>query len=472
MSFDPHDTIVAIATAPLGAARGIVRLSGPGVIDALARCVDPWIDGQSLATPPHSSASRRVPATAQVCTAKVRLDEPRETKSAAWLPCDVFYWPEGRSYTRQCLVELHTFGSPPLLEAALQTLCRAGARLAEPGEFTLRAFLAGRLDLTQAEAVLGVVDAVSQRQLDVALGQLAGGLAEPLGQLRDRLLDLLAHLEAGLDFVEEGIEFVSRDQLQRQLGDANELVRAIVGRMQSRGLTSGPPRVVLRGAPNVGKSSLLNALSDRPEAIVSHAPGTTRDYLSVRLELTGAACQLIDTAGVEEGEAGSIDEAAQVMTDQQRQQADVELLCLDASRPLQQCEQAWLCESIQRPRIVVWTKTDLSSPPEGDLNRVAIATSSRTGAGLDQLRLAIARTVAQLDPESSVVRGTAARCREGLQQADESLERAAQLAAEDAGEELVAAEIRVALDSLGNVVGAIYTDDLLDRIFSRFCIGK
>jgi tRNA modification GTPase len=191
------DTIAAIASAPGGAARGIVRLSGPGVLDCLKR---------SFVIADEQCSSLEAILAAHAVRGTLRLPTTR-------LPCELYYWPGARSYTREPLAELHTLGSPPLLASALAALCQAGARLAQPGEFTLRAFLAGRLDLTQAEAVLGVIDARGRTQLDAALAQLAGGLSAPLGRLRERLIDLLAHLEAGLDFVEEKIEFISSAEL-------------------------------------------------------------------------------------------------------------------------------------------------------------------------------------------------------------------------------------------------------------------
>ncbi len=198
------DTIAAIASAPGGAMRGILRISGPGTRDCVRRSF------RASASPDWQGV-----ATAQRFSGHLWLPPP-----AGQVPCELYFWPTKRSYTRQPAAELHTVGSPPILHAALRTVCASGARLAEPGEFTLRAFLAGRIDLAQAEAVLGVVDARGQSELDVALSQLAGGLSAPLGQLRNRLLNLRADLEAGLDFVDEDIEFVSRNEVSRQLDEA------------------------------------------------------------------------------------------------------------------------------------------------------------------------------------------------------------------------------------------------------------
>ncbi len=456
MAYDLDDTITAIASAPGGALRGILRVSGPNVLACVQKCFA---------------------AIESVCWDEVRVPTAISgTLTAAppigRLPCDLYLWPTRRSYTGQPTAELHTIGSPPLLDAALHAVCAAGARLAEPGEFTMRAFLAGRLDLTQAEAVLGVIDAGNRAELDVALAQLAGGLASPLHKLREQLLDLLAHLEAGLDFVDEDIQFITGEQLDRQLRGAATQIENIAEQMQSRGETAGDVRVVLMGWPNVGKSSLLNALAGDNTALVSHIAGTTRDYLCKRAKLQGLNCILIDTAGIEP--AHSVDRiaaAAQAMTAEQSRQAHIQLLCLDSTRPLNDWERRQLvCESAPN-RLLVLTKSDES--PAIDVDVTAIATSSKTGAGLEDLARAIRQCVATSAlHESNVVAGTAVRCRESLQQAAESLHRARNIVACGAGEELVASEIRVALSELGKVVGAVYTDDVLDRIFSRFCIGK
>jgi len=453
----PDDTIAAIASAPGGAARGIVRLSGPRAIDCLASVF-------LAETPPVDVRQVR---TARVVSGRLRL-----THFVSTLPCDAYLWPGSRSYTRQPTAELHTLGSPPLLAAALRELCAQGARLARPGEFTLRAFLAGRLDLTQAEAVLGVIDAADRRELDAALAQLAGGLGAELTGLRDRLLDLLAHLEAGLDFVEEDIEFISAGRLVEEIGEVQAIVAALAERMAGRSEALECARVALAGWPNVGKSSLFNALAGQQRAIVSPQPGATRDYLSVRIALGGVPCELIDTAGVESAPACEIGAAAQQSSAEQRQRSRLELLCLDGTRPLNAWEQTRLADSAADPRtLVVITKADAPRRPI-DLPG-AIETSSASGQGLDLLRERIRERLQQALPaDEGIVLATSLRCRESLRLAAESLARAGEIAHLAAGEELIAVELRVALDQLGQVVGAVYTEDVLDRIFSRFCIGK
>jgi tRNA modification GTPase len=332
--------------------------------------------------------------------------------------------------------------------------------------------LAGRIDLTQAEAVLGVIDAADPQELNVALSQLAGGLSHPLKRLRDALLDLLARVEAGFDFADEDLPFVTREELDRQLADAHNSVAAILGQAISRGEPVDVVRAVLVGRPNTGKSSLFNALAGKHAALVSEHPGTTRDYLVAELDLDGVKCRLIDMAGAwGEGAAMcEIEQAAQSAASVQRRHAHVQVLCLDASRPLDEWEQDELAHSPAAERIVVLTKWDL--PRRTDCRQEAVETSSLSGHGIKALREELRRAaLAAGGAQGGVVAGTAARCYESLRLADQSLRHARQLASA-AQEELAAAEIRVALEELGKVVGAVYTEDVLDRIFSRFCIGK
>ncbi len=474
LHFATDDLICATATAPAGGQRAIVRVAGPDIALCLEKCFTP------------SSAENQIPLQlAKTDGPRVIEGRMRLVGSARTLPCDFYYWPDQRSYTRSPMAEIHMIGSPPLVEAVLETLCECGARLAEPGEFTLRAFLGGRIDLTQAEAVLGVIEARGEQQLDVALRQLAGGLTGPLTDLREQLLEALAHLEAGLDFVEEDIEFISREVLLDQLDNAATQIAALAGQMQSRAESAPTVRAVLYGNPNVGKSSLFNALVKRDHAIVSETAGTTRDYLTATIEVNGVACELIDTAGWEAPKAAdSIATAAQAKTTEQQQAAEVRLICLDSSRQINDCEIEMLCDNFDRESsVVVLTKCDL--PRQSDLSSAlsrqkekqfdmpTVETSSATGTGLDTLSNVLSKIVTEATPaDSAVVATTAARCRESLRQAAQFLNLARSAATDAIGEELVAAEIRAALNELGRVVGAVYTDDILDRIFSRFCIGK
>ncbi len=285
------DTIAAVATPAGGAARGIIRISGPGAVGCVAGL---FCDGAPLDSRRPIEA---VSAPGVLCGAL------RPTELHSPLPCEVYVWPN-RGYTGQPVIEVHTLGSPPLLQVVLRSVCAAGARPAEPGEFTLRAFLAGRIDLTQAEAVLGVIDATNGRELDVALEQLAGGLARPLQRLRDALVEFLAHLEASLDFADDDLELIGRQEIGRRLGAAASEVAAIQSRLTARADVTDAIRVVLAGRPNTGKSSLFNAIVGSSAALVSRQAGTTRDYLAAEVDLDGILCRVIDTAGTAPGDGG------------------------------------------------------------------------------------------------------------------------------------------------------------------------
>ncbi len=457
MSYCVDDTIAALASPPGGAVRGVIRLSGPGTVACLQSCFRP-----------HGPRDLEQVTIAAVIPGSLTLEPPTNR-----LPCALYLWPTTRSYTRQVSAELHTLGSPPLLDAALRVLCHGGARLAGPGEFTLRAFLAGRLDLTQAEAVLGVVDAEDSRSLDVALAQLAGGLTGPLGTLRSDLLDLLADLEAGLDFVDEDIAFVTGADAAARLLAARQLVDDVLRRITARGTSTREPRVVLRGWPNVGKSSLTNALAEGDVAIVSELAGTTRDYVSRSFCWDGVQGVLVDTAGAEHpGSHDTLAMQAQQLAQDQLEQAELELFCLDATRPLNPWERAALQHSHDVNRLVVWTKTDASTV-RIELNTPAVRTSSHTGEGIEPLRRRIRELLAAKRASTAlVVASTAQRCQLSLEAAAEHIDLARQLITHEQGHELVALELREVLEHLGQVVGAVYTDDILDRVFQRFCIGK
>jgi tRNA modification GTPase len=443
MTPDLHDTIVALSSAPGLGGRAIVRLSGP---DALA------IAGRLF-----TASCPILPHERRAYSGELRLPD----LVAPW-PADLYVFPAPRSYTGQHMVELHTLSCVPLIEALVAALLGAGARAARAGEFTLRAFLAGKMDLTRAEAVRGVIEAGSRDELTQALAQLAGGVAQPLQELRSDLLDLLADLEAGLDFAEEDIHFVSPEDQLRRIGKGLALLTLVHKQLQERTLGGRAFRVVLAGRPNAGKSSLFNALTGAG-ALVSPEPGTTRDYLLRRLEVDGVPVELVDTAGLQEAR-DTIAEQAQALGQEQARDADLVLLCVEAgAEPIEE-ERRLLCQAA-REVVAVATKCDLARADAGRL-----PTSALTGEGLDGLRAEIARRARAyarpaLAPSVSRCRHHVAACLERLRQVHQMV-----LFAEPP--ELTALELRAALDELGEMVGAVYTDDLLDRIFSRFCIGK
>ncbi|HKI32827.1 MAG TPA: tRNA modification GTPase [Gemmataceae bacterium] len=443
MSLDLNDTIVALSSAPGPGARAVVRLSGP---DAF-RCASALF---AAAEPVAFNRRRLYPG-------RVRL-----RGVAAPLPADLYVFPAPHTFTGQHVAELHTLGCPPLVDVLIAELLKAGARAARPGEFTLRAFLGGKLDLTRAEAVLGVIEAGSRDELKEALAQLAGGIAGPLQELRGDLLDLLADLEAGLDFAEEDVHFVSTEDQLRRLGKGLALLTLLGKQLEQRSLGGRTFRAVLAGRPNAGKSSLFNALGGG-SALVSPEPGTTRDYLVRRIDLDGVPVELIDTAGWQTS-AGSIEGQAQALGREQACGADLVLLCVEAGREPDAEERARLGQAAP-PVLGVATKCDLARPSFGE-----VATSAATGEGLDTLRGTVAARAQAL--ARPALAPSVSRCRHHVAACLGRLRQAHQTVLFGGPPELAALELRGALDELGEMVGAVYTDDLLDRIFSRFCIGK
>jgi tRNA modification GTPase len=472
--FQLDDTIGALASAAGSAARGIVRISGPRALE----CLNGWFA-------PADVARWRSARLAACHAGELRLAGLRSPLSVV-----VYAWPNRRSFTGEPLVEVHAPGSPPLVEAVLARVFEAGVRPAGPGEFTLRAFLAGRMDLLQAEAVLGVIDAAEDKALAVALRQLAGGLSGRMTQVRGELLDLLADVEAGLDFVEDGIEFVSRDEFACRVRRALQAIDELVSRCHGRAQSLARRRVVLAGLPNAGKSTLFNALLSRDAALVSPIAGTTRDYLSGTLEWNGLEIELVDTPGWEpvatdasaplDGVAtASLTRRSQELGAQQREQADLVLWCepldLEAGRG-GDADGARSGRTVSGRRgLTVRTKADLvEETRRSNLDSSAeLVVSARTGAGLQELVDRCSRMLgAATSGDEEILGTTAARCGESLAGCREALLRAAAAAESGAGDEVVALELREAFEHLGRVLGTVYTDDVLDRIFSRFCIGK
>ncbi len=441
----PEDTIVALSSVPGGGGRAVVRLSGM----ASLRC----------ALTVFSTAEPVLPGKRRFYVGKICLPGIH-----APLPADLHFWPAPRTYTGQELVELHVVSSPPLVGLLIGQLLSAGARPAQPGDFTLRAFLAGKLDLTRAEAVLGVIEASDRNELRQALAQLAGGLSRPLQELREDLLNLLADVEAGLDFAEEDIHFVNQAEMLQRLAKGLAQLTLVQKQLDQRAVDNQQFRVVLAGRPNSGKSSLFNALAPGARALVSPIAGTTRDYLAKRFLVDDTCVEIIDTAGWHPAE-DALEMRAQAFSGQQFSQADLVLLCLDATRPILEHERE-LLRSKPPPQVFgIATKCDLQPAPPGMLG-----TSAMTQLGLDQIRSLLADR-ARSQPQPALA-PSLSRCRNHVHHCLDYLRKAHAHVLNEDPPELLALELRGALETLGEMIGAVYTDDLLDRIFSRFCIGK
>lgn len=451
---DLSTTLAAVATAPGRGGIGCVRISGPDAYE-IAR---PLFRGRKGFSLPGDGRPH-------FCTF---LDEDGRKLDHGYL---VAFSPE-RAYTGEPTVELWPHGSPPVLDALTRAAVARGAKPSGPGEFTYRALRRGRLDLARAEAVRDLIAARTVYQARIAFTQLEGGLARRLAPLRDSLIDLVARGEAAIEFADEAEAHLAPGGLEGGLGAVLAEAQAMVLDAKRGRIVREGARVALSGVTSVGKSSVFNRLLGRERAIVSPVPGTTRDTLEESIELEGLPVALIDTAGVraagDEVEAEGVRRARTAAGE-----ADVVVLVLDASRSLRDDERHALEERLSADpaaTIVVANKVDLAASGVARLPWPgAIPISALTGEGLDALRDAIRGILCGAGPREDPVL-TNVRHAAALEQTVSALERARQ--AIPLGEEVVLEELRDALDALGGITGEVANDDLYDRIFSTFCIGK
>jgi tRNA modification GTPase len=454
------DTICAIATPPGEGGIGIIRISGEKAVE-IASKVFRSSTGRTvsdfLSHTLHVGELRR-PDTGE------RVDEVLVALMKA-----------PRTYTREDVVEFHCHGSPLVLRLGLEVLIRSGARLANPGEFTKRAFLNGRLDLAQAEAVMDLIHARSQTGIRVAVEQLRGRLSEEIEQLRERLLRLLVEVEAGIDFTEDGITFISSEALVAEVEKVSERIRQLIdtfveGRIVREGVT-----VVLAGRPNVGKSSLLNALVRADRAIVADLPGTTRDVLEEFVNIRGIPVRLLDTAGLREG-FDVVEQEGVRRSHEALERADMILAVLDGSMPLASEDRRLLEQAQAKPCVVVMNKSDLPSRCESDEIGKCLAvvrTSAQAGTGLEELRDAVRAALMNHGLEASEgVMITHLRHQTALIRARECLDHVLDSIDRRMPPECVALDLRAAINVIGEIIGETRTDEILDRIFQEFCIGK
>ena len=475
MSGMSQDTICAIATPVGEGGIGIVRISGDKAIDVASGLVR-LRSGQPLA-----SVKSHALHHADILAASDSVQRGDSSSLQALDEVLVVVMRAPRSYTAEDVVEIHCHGGALVLQALCEMLMRRGARLAEPGEFTKRAFLNGRLDLTQAEAVLDTIRAKTSSSLKLAQEQLRGALSREITRMRDALIGMLAHVEAAIDFTEEDITFIELHELEAGLRRTRaEISRLAESCREGRILREGVTAAIV-GCPNVGKSSLLNALLRTDRAIVTPVPGTTRDVLEEVLNMRGVPVRLLDTAGVRETNDQAEQEGVR-RTRTAMEQAELLLIVLDSSAPLTDQDRTLLLEYQDKKRLVVINKTDLPcrlnpselrTPQQSDSNWALVSISAKTGAGLDELRDRIRTMILRADfeaGEAAVV--TRLRHQEGLVKAIEALDGAVGSVEARLSGEFVAMDLRAAIDALGEITGAVSTDDILDRIFREFCIGK
>ena len=440
-----NDLIYALAT-PVGGAIAVVRLSGTGAKKLLYTV----FTGRGA---PREMAYGRIVNEA---------GEPLDQVMAAFFPAP-------RSYTGEDMAELYLHGGQTTVRRVLALLGRH-ARGARPGEFTERAFLNGKLDLAQAEAVMDLINAGAERSANSALAQLTGRLSERIAAVEAQLLDALSGLEAAIDYPEE-LEDDVTSALPGVLAAAEAELAALIGAGLSGRVLREGARVALIGRPNAGKSSLLNALAGAERAIVTQFAGTTRDVLEEAVSMDGITVTLFDTAGIRAAD----DPVERIGVERARraaERADLLLLCFDAAAPLSEEDEALLAETAGRSRLAVCCKGDLPALWEAEAlspyGIEALAVSAETGEGLAALRRAIAARIAPA-AESALV--TNARHIEALQRAAASVSDA-EKSAGGTEPELVATDLREALAALGQITGREASADLIERIFSKFCVGK
>jgi tRNA modification GTPase len=457
VAFSTSDTIVAVATPPGRGGIGVVRLSGPDAHAVARRLI-----------------TRRAPLQPRLATlTSIRsADAP-----AASAPIDrvlATFFPGPASYTGEDVVELSAHGSPVVLRTIVAEAIRSGARLAEPGEFTLRAFLNGRMDLLQAEAVADLIDAVTPLQARAAFDQLEGTSTRAIAAIDAELFSLIARLEASVDFPEEGYHFVEPASLASAIDDLIARTRALIADARRGRLIREGFQVAIVGRPNVGKSSLFNALAGAARAIVTPVPGTTRDLVTEIVDVEGLPITLIDTAGLRDTddpvESEGVDRTRGALA-----VADLVLVVLDQSQSLSEDDRTIISQMTNHRTLTVLNKIDLPARLErAALPSSCVAVSSTSGEGLAALRTTMA---AALDDELARDRPGIANTRHIalLEQASEALARARAAALTDGqslSEEFVLVDLQTARAALEEISGRRMPDDVLAEIFSRFCIGK
>ncbi len=453
--FSRGDTIAAPATPTGRSAIAIVRVSGP--------------DAHRLA---RELLQRREPLEPRHATLGT-IHITRAGERSALDEAVVTFFPAPRSFTTEDLVEIAVHGSPVLVDAVLRELVARGARLAERGEFTFRAFLNGRIDLTRAEAIADLVDAKTPDQARAAFDQVDGSLAGPIRALDEQLLDLTARLEASLDFAEEGYHFIDPADAQSTVlslkGQVDALLtHAAVGRRMREGV-----RVTIAGPTNAGKSSIFNALVGYDRVLVSDTPGTTRDIVSEAIDLNGIPVVLADTAGLRD-EGDLLEREGMRRAESMSSRSDVVLVVLDGSiePPPGALDRVNALDSSQR--VIAVSKSDLEQRwcPDTFGLSPAIRTSAHTGAGIAALRAAILNAIVAEDRSEETPLVSNARHIDLLTRASAALARASTLAGDRAPEEVLLLELTTARAAVEEVSGVRTPDDVLAHIFERFCIGK
>ena len=466
------DTIVAIATPPGRGGIGVVRLAGPEAIAIaqpmlhLKHALEPGraVFGDLIEPgTPAQNAGAGVPTHPTERSSATRIDEVVVT-----------YFQKPHSYTTGDIIEISAHGSPVVLRHIVESAIARGARLAEPGEFTMRAFLNGRIDLTQAEAVRDLIESQTLFQAKVAAQQLEGALSKRLQPIKQKLIELIALLEAGIDFAEDDVLVLPPDQILKHIAEVQVPLAELAGSFAYGNIVHQGLTLAIVGRPNVGKSSLFNCLVERERAIVTATPGTTRDLVSETVAIGGIPVKLVDTAGIrralDEAESIGIQKSMEALAD-----ADIVLIVLDASQPLESEDRELLAQVEARTAIAVQNKVDLdgSSLSRLHVQLPVVRTSAITGAGIPELRSEILRHIAgDHIPQAETGFLTNIRHQCLVQGSMNALENAIQAVGNRFPHEMLLLDLYNALRPLDEITGATTTDDILNLIFSTFCIGK
>ena len=449
-----NDTIIALSTPPGSGAIGVIRLSGPEAI-SLTNSV---FSGKDLAKQATHTLHFGL-----IKDGEVVVDE---------VVVSLFVGPN--SYTKEHVVEISCHGSNYIIQQIISLLIRKGARAAKPGEFTLRAFLNGAFDLSQAEAVADLIASDSKASHEVAMQQMRGGFSNELKDLREQLIHFASMIELELDFAEEDVEFANRDQLRELVNRINKVLQRLIHSFEVGNVIKNGVPVVIAGKPNVGKSTLLNALLNEERAIVSDIAGTTRDTIEDEININGVVFRFIDTAGIRETadviEAKGVERSLEKM-----KQAKLIIYMVDAQE-----EQAAVLKQLQdlaqqqTPYLFIVNKAELLTAAQKDfyLENGALLISAKTKQGMDVLENALLEKVNLSHINTSETLVTNIRHVEALKQTQNSLNRVLENIHNPVTSDFLAMDIKQALHYLGEITGTVTTDDLLENIFTKFCIGK
>ncbi len=446
-----HDTIAAISTALGEAAISVVRVSGPQALQIAARAFKL----------PQSLTPRQAHLVQAVDANGAALDHGL-----------LLHFKGPASYTGEDVIEFHGHGGVLVTQRVLDRLLACGARAAEPGEFTQRAFLNGKMDLTQAEAVMDLIHAQSTLALRAANEQLGGAIGREATTMQQEIIPVLAHIEAFIDFPDEDISPETGAALMQRLDAVLERAQKLIATSEQGRILRHGARTVISGAPNVGKSSLLNVLLGFERAIVSPTAGTTRDTIEEIIQVHGIPLRLVDTAGLREA-GDDIERHGIQRTERELDRADLVIEVVDASQPSASVQRLTLPDSIANRRILILNKADLGIHPSWSAEPKAIPLSCLTGSGIETLRDAIRDVIATAGPlAADHPIAINARHKAAFEHAAERLLAAKTALERSEAPEFIALEIREALQAIGDVIGQVDVERILDVIFSTFCIGK